>query len=69
MLNIRKSLNKTYLNFIRLNTKIFHMDVLSIMLKAKNYVYIDAKLLKTHITKQVEKIFNLDFEVIIWQKI
>lgn len=45
------------------------MDVLSIMLKAKNYVYIDAKLLKTHITKQVEKIFNLDFEVIIWQKI
>lgn len=36
--------------------------------KQKAYVYMDAKLLKTAIAKQVAEFFELDFESVIWMK-
>lgn len=36
--------------------------------KQKTYVYMEAKLLKTAIAKQVAEFFELDFELVIWMK-
>lgn len=34
----------------------------------KVYVYVDAKLLKTRIAKQIVEFFELDFDCVIWKK-
>ena len=36
--------------------------------KQKTYVYMDAKLFKTMIAKQVAEFFELDFDSVIWMK-